>query len=57
MTRVGFITWNSKGFTLGAVAPTAAASPVHRPVSATPARRAPAPRRRGHTTTKELIRR
>jgi hypothetical protein len=57
MTRVGFITWNSKGFTLGAVAPTAAAPPVRRPVSATPASRAPAPRRRGHTPTKELIRR
>jgi hypothetical protein len=57
MTRVGVITWTSKGFTLAAAAPSARA-PARRP--GTP-RRGPESvartRRPRRTTTKELSRR
>jgi hypothetical protein len=53
MTRVGFITWTSKGFAVGAAAPAPAPKPepVRRPA------RAARSRRPAHTTSKELSRR
>jgi hypothetical protein len=52
MTRVGVITWTSKGFTVAAAAP----SPPRRPERARSVRVARS-RRPTHTTTKELSRR
>jgi len=58
MTRIGFITWTSKGFTVAAAAPAGAPSPAQRPA---PAPRRPESvartRRPSHTTLKELSRR